>query len=489
MSMNLKTASRLLLWTILWMPGSAPGQPAMLAEPPAQVPARYDTDLLPATFHQSRRQAVLEMLPDSSLAVLFSAPIRNRNSDVEFPYRQSSDLYYVTGMTEPESVLLLAPSGFDFQGEWIRELLLVPPTDPRHEIWEGRRLGPERAGRELGIEHALPNTRFDSVLTAALGGTRGPVHTLAPPGDVDPESPLGRQLDLLRAHIDGTLHGVRVADTKRLRDLLTGLRAVKTKEEITLLERAITITGDALVEVMKSIEPGMFEYEAQAVIEYVFKRSGAASPGYPSIVGSGENSVILHYTSNRKRMNAGEVVVMDVGAEMHGYTADITRTVPVSGRFSQEQRALYDLVLRAQQAAIEASRAGAPFSAPHRAASRELARGLADLGLIAGPADGRGLGRFFMHGTSHYLGLDVHDVGSYQSLQPGNVITIEPGLYISPAPDIDPRWWNIGIRIEDDILITDGEPLVLSARTPSDPDEVEALMALRGIGNDPEDTR
>jgi Xaa-Pro aminopeptidase len=195
--------------------------------------------------------------------------------------------------------------------------------------------------------------------------------------------------------------------------------------------------------------------------------------------------VILHYETNRRQLRAGDLVLMDIGAEVHGYAADITRTVPVSGTFSTEQRAIYEIVLRAQDAGIQATRAGASFGAPHQAAARVLAAGLAQLGLIANATDAAGLGRFFMHGTSHYLGLDVHDVGMYGPLEAGTVITVEPGIYIAPAADIDHKWWNIGVRIEDDILVTAGDPVLLSGRAPRTVADIEALMREDGIGNRP----
>ena len=270
-------------------------------------------------------------------------------------------------------------------------------------------------------------------------------------------------------------------DGSTLRSTLDDLRVIKTEEELEVLRRSIEITVEAHREVMTQVEPGWAEYEIEALVEYTFKKNGAEYPGFPSIVGSAENSVILHYESNRRTTEPGDLVVIDVGAELHGYSADVTRTVPVDGRFSEEQRAIYALVYRAQEAGIDATRASNPVGATHQAAVAVLAEGLAELGLISGPSDARGLRRFFMHGTSHYLGLDVHDVGTGEPLEPGTVITVEPGIYIAPADDIDPRWWNIGVRIEDDVLVTDSDPVILSAGAPRHPDEVEALMQRRPV--------
>ena len=513
----------------------------------AQPSVRYDTDLLPAAFHRSRRDSVLAVLPDNAFAVVLSSPGRNRENSVSYEYRQSSNLYYLTGTHEPNSVLVLAPGGTEIDGDTVRELLLVPARDPNSERWTGRRFGAVRAQEELGIERAVTNDRFEEVIAGLLEAGRRLYHLPLPRGVVE-GSTLHRQIALLqntapmldigndpmtafvtarllatdsesalqrnRATIErmgperltGTkieeivtayvaaesladwlawkqekLDG-RYADGQTLRERLNALRMVKTQEELELLRRAIDITVEAHREAMKSLEPGMHEYEVEALVQYVFRRNGAEHPGFPSIIGSGENSVILHYETNRRRMEDGDVVVIDIGAEYHGYTADVTRTVPVNGRFSPEQRAIYEIVLRAQEAGIEEARAGRPFSAPHQAAQTVVAEGLVELGLIEHP---RQMRRFFMHGTSHYLGLYVHDVGTGAPLVPGAVITVEPGIYISPEPDIDPKWWNISVRIEDDVLITDGEPVVLSAGAPKDPEEIEALMAEAGLGNLP----
>lgn len=523
---------------------AAAQQPAVPLPEPA---VRYDDDLLPAAFHRSRRDSALTALPDHAFAVILSAPGRNRENDVSYEYRQSSDLYYLTGTHEPSSVLFLAPGGIEVDGVTVRELLLVPPRNPDSERWTGRRFGAERAQRVLGIEKVVTTDRFEEILSTLVEQGRRMYH-LPLPTAVAPGTELDRQVAAIKEKVPilefggdrmsafmadrllsvddeeslsaarGMLERIgverfagspleelvaaflqaqslddwlrwrdehvdrRYADGRTLRERLDELRMVKTDEELRLLRRAVEITAAAHREAMRSIEPGMFEYEVEALVEYVFRRNGAEYPGFPSIIGSGENSVILHYETNRRRMEAGDMVVMDIGAEYHGYTADVTRTVPVSGRFSAEQKAIYDIVLRAQEAGIREARAGNPFSAPHRAARAVISQGLRELGLIDSAA---GTGRFFMHGTSHYVGLYVHDVGTSGPLVAGSVITVEPGIYISPSHDVDPKWWNIGIRIEDDVLITDGDPVVMSAAVPRTVQEIEAMMKETGLGNLP----
>ena len=466
-------ALSLLLTT--WVP------PATVVAQARDAPVRYEDDYLSADFHRSRREAVMERLPDSAVAVFFAAPERTRSNDVRFEYRQSSDFLYLTGSHEPGSALLLAPAGVEVDGRMVREILFVPPRDPAEEVWLGRRFGAERAMERLGVELAVEATRFQEILGPLLAGESRPVHHLPLPDGVESGSVLASQVATFLEHVDtasaaGHEAGGDRSDGATLRSVLDALRMVKTAEEMRLLRRAIDITVDAHRAVMRQVEAGWAEYEIEALVEHTFKREGAEQPGFPSIVGSGENAVILHYETNRRTTEPGDVVVIDVGAEYHGYSADVTRTIPVDGTFSEEQRAIYDLVLRAQEAGIAESRAGRPFGAPHAAAAQVLASGLAELGLIASPTDQQGLSRFFMHGTSHYLGLDVHDVGTGGPLEPGTVITVEPGIYIAAADDVDPRWWNIGVRIEDDVLITDGDPVVLSADAPRDAEAVERLM-------------
>ena len=445
----------------------------------AQLPEAavlYDDDLLPTEFHRGRRDAVREAIPRDALALFFSAPHRNRQGDVFFEYRQDSDLLYLTGSSEIGTALLLAPAGVTVDGARVTEVLFVPPRDASQEVWTGRLLGSERAERTLGVAKAVSLDRFREVMRPLLEGAR-PLYHLPPPTGVEEDSPLFSQLQLLRQRSG--------ADGELLRTVLDRLRAIKTAEELVALGKAIDITAEAHREVARAIEPGMHEYQAEALIEYVFRRNGAEHPGFPSIVGSGENSVILHYESNRRAMAGEDMVVIDIGAEYHGYSADVTRTYPVDGRFSDEQRAIYEIVLRAQEAGIEEARAGNAFQAPYQAAARVLARGLADLKLIDSRDDLRGLRRFFMHGVSHYLGLDVHDVGPNGALEPGTVITVEPGIYVAPSEDVDPKWWNIGVRIEDDVLITVDAPIVLSSGAPKTVREIERLMAEEGPRADP----
>jgi Xaa-Pro aminopeptidase len=527
-----------------WLLLLALGTPVRASARQHDAPVRYEGDFASAAFHRDRREAVMRALPQNAVAVVFGAPVRNRSNDVDYEYRQSSDFLYLTGDEEPGSVLLLVPAGALVDGRSVREVLFVPPRDAGEEVWTGRRFGAERAMEELGVALAVDATRFDEILVPLLRSGAHQIFHLTLPDGISSDSELDAQVrtflsyarpirlpeldtssailsaalsvnsqdvfarlkgmafypdsfrddtlkawagaldssktyaewaskrtELLRGRSEGTL----------LRSVLDGLRAVKTDEEIALMQRAIDITTDAHRAIMAQAQPGWAEYEIEALAEYTFKREGSEYPGFPSIVGSGENSVILHYESNRRITQPGDVVVIDIGAEYHGYSADVTRTIPVSGHYSPEQRTIYELVYAAQEAGIEAARAGNGLYDPHQAAARVLSEGLAKLGLIGSPTDAMGLHRFFMHGTSHYLGLDVHDVGSGGPMTPGTVITVEPGLYIPAADDIDPKWWNIGVRIEDDVLVTSGEPVLLSKGAPRQIDEVEAMMRSRPV--------
>lgn len=436
-------------------------------------PVRYDSDYADPAFHAGRRQALIDAMPDTALIVVLSAPERRRDNDVLYTYRQSSDLYYLSGTHESEAVLVLIPHGLQLDGESVQEILFTPERTAFSDEWLGRRFGVEGVQNILGIEKALPLSMFESILDYAAETAGGNVYVLWPEGGVEPGSTLGLQV--------ASLHEIVGKDQdadfrrQRLRGTLDLMRSVKEPEELRLMQRAIDITAGALRAAYRAARPDMHEYELEAVIEYVFHSEGAEAPAFPSIVGSGENSVVLHYETNRRQMQDGDLVVMDVGAEYHGYAADVTRTIPVSGTFSDDQRAIYQLVLDAQEAAIEATRPGNSFNAPHYAARAVLEQGLRDLGILGEEED---VMRYAIHASSHYLGLSVHDVGPRAApLQAGNVITVEPGLYFKPSPDVDPRWWNIGVRIEDDVLVTADGPEVLSADAPKSIEEIESLMA------------
>ena len=263
-------------------------------------------------------------------------------------------------------------------------------------------------------------------------------------------------------------------DNVRIAESMSMLRQIKTPEEMVLLRKAIDISNHAHIELMKAMDSTMTEYQTQAIIQYEFMKNGAEACGYPSICGAGENTCILHYVSNRKPMEHNDLIVVDAGAEYHGYTADITRTLPANGKFSAEQKAIYDIVLEAQLAGISKCKAGNEFRDPHKAALAVIKKRLKELGIIQKDEE---YVRYFFHGTSHYLGLDVHDAGLYGALEPGNVITVEPGIYIPAGSPCDPKWWNIGVRIEDDILITAGEPENLSGAVPKTTAEIEVMMA------------
>ncbi|UYZ62543.1 aminopeptidase P N-terminal domain-containing protein [Hymenobacter weizhouensis] len=494
------------------------------------------TDLLDPAFHKQRRELLRQALPARSVAVLFAAPVRNRANDVDYIYHQHPDLYYLTGYDEPEAVLVLFKEPQTVGGQaGVTEALFVQPRNPRAEQWTGRRLGAEGARQQLKVQYVADNKAF------ATAGIRwadfGQVHFLPLPTDVrnDPDDPADlfdlvatfRQqaavpadfnpavveahkliqqhgataADRLRPYLQGMPAAVTqdayvqaylgaktdaerkqaVAsrpvsrfDTQTLDEALNQLREVKTPEELALLRRAVRISAVGQQEVMKAVRPDMGEMEVQGLHEYVYKKYGAEFEGYPSIVGAGNNACVLHYTQNDKPRLGTDLLLMDCGAEYHGYTADVTRTIPPSGKFSPEQRQIYELVLAAQEAGIRECKTGNDFQAPGKVAQQVIADGLLKLGIIKKADDVR---TYFPHGTSHYLGLDVHDRGTYGPLKAGNVITVEPGIYIPEGSPCDKKWWNIGVRIEDDILITASGHENLSAEAPRTVADIEALMA------------
>ncbi|MDC1451624.1 aminopeptidase P N-terminal domain-containing protein [Vicingaceae bacterium] len=431
----------------------------------------YDQDLLSPEFHQSRRNSLRKLLPEGSAIVFFSSPERNRSNDVYYEYHQNPNFYYLTGLREPNAMIVIYKDSQEFSTFSNNEVLFMQERDAKTELWNGRKLGMERAKSRLKITSILPNynfvdfnSKFDSLKA---------VYYEAPFEIELKDTATTNNLSGLYYHFTKK-NPIQLKDKQRIEGLLMAqLRQVKTQEELRLLRKAIDITCEAQNQLMKEITDTMTEFQTEAIIEYVFKKNGAEYTGFPSIQGSGENSCILHYTSNRRPLIRGGLLVSDIGAEYHGYTADVTRTLPPTGKFNKEQTQIYELVLKAQSAGIDAAIEGANFWQPGIVATEIIAEGLLKFGIIQHKNDVR---KYFMHGTSHYLGLDVHDVGTYIPLVSGNVITVEPGIYIAEGSDCDPKYWNIGVRIEDDILITPEGPENLSAASPRSIKEIETLM-------------
>jgi Xaa-Pro aminopeptidase len=431
----------------------------------------FETDTIPPAAYKQRRERVKAALGPKGVAVFFTNPEQNRNNDVDFPFRADSNFLYLTGFEEPDAALLLVPDGVTVGGKQVTEVLFTNVSDRMSETWLGYRMGPENAVRLLGLEAALPNSQFDDLLGKMKGVQ--PWKTRLP---LASRSTLAAMVQDYREW-----QSLQEAKPKPdLERLLDRMRVIKSPDEIRLIQRAVDASVDGHIEAMRSLEPGMREYHVEAITEYMFARGGCESVGYPSIVGSGPNSTILHYTANRRLIQAGDILCMDAGGEYHGYSADVTRSFPASGKFSPEQRAIYEIVLAATDAGIAQCVAGKSFQAPHQAASEVLARGLIRLGIIKDQSE---LGRYFMHGTSHFIGLDVHDSQGSSTLAPNMTLTVEPGIYIKAGSPCDKKWWNIGIRIEDDILVTDGAPVNMSARAPRTIAEIERTMAEKGMRN------
>jgi len=426
-----------------------------------------------------RRKALLEAI-GPGVVVLPAPATMIRNNDVEHEYRQGSDLYYLTGFDEPDSVLILS-SVHPTQ----RAVLFLRERDPDRETWDGPRLGVERAVSTLGIDAAFPIRELEARLPDYLEGARRVHYRIGLDRSFDER--FLRALDTVRTRgRRGIEFPTEIVDPGVT---LHEMRLRKSEEEIALMRRAGAITRDAHLAAMRAARPGRYEYEVEAELMRVFRAQGAERPAYGSIVGSGPNSTILHYRKNDRRLEEGDLLLIDAGAEYGFYASDVTRTFPVSGTFTPEQKAVYQLVLAAQLAAIAATRPGATIESIHDVALDVLVDGLLDLKLLGGSkqevlekGDYR---RFYMHRTSHWLGMDVHDVGRYHQngaprpLEPGFVLTIEPGLYIAnnaANADVDPRFFNIGVRIEDDILVSASGQDNLTHDIPKHVSELEAIL-------------
>ena len=431
-----------------------------------------------------RRQRLMRRMGRDSVLLLGAAPERLRSGSTHYAYRQDSDFYYLTGFTEPEAILLLAPGHDDGDAQ-----LFCRPHDRERERWEGARLGPDGAVAQLGFDSAWPIESLDQRLPGLLAGR----HRLYYPLNRDAERDriLFLALEGLRRQVRAGVHAPEAIVSPQ--PLLHELRLRKSRAEIALMRRAARISARAHQRAMRACRPGATEFQLDAELLYEFVHGGCAAPAYPSIVAGGANACVLHYHSNHCELQGGDLVLIDAGGEYAHYAADITRTFPVNGRFSGEQRAAYEVVLAAQQAAIAAVRPGNDWNAPHQAALAVLCAGLVDLGILHGdPAEllaGEAYKPFYMHRTGHWLGLDVHDVGEYRiddqwrPLEAGMTLTVEPALYFLPDTEgLDPRWWHIGIRIEDDIVVTRDGCEVLSREAPKEIGEIEAIMRERPRG-------
>jgi len=427
------------------------------------------------------------------IAVISTAPELARNRDSEFPYRHDSDFFYLTGFEEPGATLVLKvnKNGTDLH---LESHLFCRPKDLEREIWDGIRLGPEAAPEVLGLEYAYSNENLDQMLSELLADQEAIYVRLAESAEAD------RRLRHWMKQVRGQARlGVNPpSEFHDVEALIHEMRLFKDVHEIDIMRRAAAISARAHIRAMQLCKPGMREYQLEAELLHEFRNSGAQSVAYNSIVAGGANSCILHYRAGSTELRSGELCLIDAGCELDGYASDITRTFPVNGKFTSPQRALYDITLAAQEAAIEMTKPGNTFMQPHEAALKVLTQGLLDekllllseWGSVENAIESGAYRRFYMHRTSHWLGMDVHDVGSYREVALGNthearpwralksgmVITIEPGLYVRPADDVDKAFWNIGIRIEDDAVINDSGCELISRGVPVKADEIEALM-------------
>ena len=426
-----------------------------------------------------RRKKLMAMMDRQSIAIIPGAREVTRSRDTEYPFRQNSDLFYLTGFEEPDAVLVLVPGRR--QGHVV---LFCRERDPEMELWNGYRLGPEGAVAYLGVDDAFPIDDLDEILPGLIEGTQRIYYSMGH-DDVFDQRVMGWVNQIRRLVRSGA---APPADFTDLAFLLHEQRLIKSAAEIRVMRKAGEISAAAHVRAMQECQAGRYEYHLEAAIQHTFSEHGARFPAYNSIVGSGANACVLHYTENASRMKAGDLVLIDAGCEYQGYAADITRTFPVSGHFSSEQRAIYDLVLEAQRAAIAKVRPGNTWNQPHDATVRVITRGLIKLGLLKGKEreliKAEAYRDFYMHRAGHWLGLDVHDVGDYRvdgrwrQLEPGMVLTIEPGIYIATDnTKVAKRWRGIGIRIEDDVAVTETGCDVLTADVPKRADEIEALMS------------
>lgn len=425
-------------------------------------------------FQQRRQQFAQRM--QGGIAVLRTAPERIRNRDAHYPYRFDSYFYYLCGFPEPEAVLVM------LAGRQPKSLLFCREKDPEREVWDGRRFGPDAAREAFAFDEAHPIAKLDEMMPQLLANQPAVFCDIG--ADVDWDARLIGWINRVRAQVRSGV--VAPAEIRDIRSLLDDMRLRKDATELEHMRRAARISSQAHRRAMQATRPGLREFQVEAELLHEFRRQGAQAPAYTPIVAGGANACVLHYVANDAELRDGDLLLIDAACEVEGYAADITRTFPVNGRFSGPQREIYELVLAAQAAAIAQVKPGNEWEDPHRAAIKVLAQGMIDLGLCKGTVDAviesGDYRRFFMHRTGHWLGMDVHDAGDYKrdgawlKLEPGMVLTVEPGCYVRPGDGVPEKFWNMGVRIEDDALVTPEGCEILTREAPKQIAEVESLM-------------
>lgn len=428
-------------------------------------------------IYAQRRRQLMRMMGEDSIAILPAAPSLIRNRDVEHSFRQDSDFFYLSGFTEPEAVIVLIPGRKKAQ-----YILFCRERDPKKETWNGYRYGPEGAVKYFDADDAFPIDDLEDILPGLMEHCESVYYTIGLNPDFDKH--VMNCVNSLRRSSRGGVHVPY--EFVALDHLLHDMRLFKSRDEIRLMKKAAKISVQAHINAMQICRPGMYEYELEAELLYEFNRNGAGW-AYPSIVGSGANSCILHYTENSRPLVDGDLVLIDAGSEYQGYASDITRTFPVNGKFSDAQVEIYELVLEAQEAAFKTIKPGNHWNDPHNAAVKVLTKGMVELGILKGkPADLIKKGaysQYYMHRTGHWIGMDVHDVGDYKvddewrTFEPGMALTVEPGLYITEGGRGVKRWWNTGVRIEDDVVVTKAGCEILTKGLPRTVKEIETVMA------------
>ena len=418
------------------------------------------------------------MVGSGNIAIIASAPVSRRNNDVDFPYRQDSDFYYLTGFDEPDALAVFVPGRRP--AEYI---LFCREFDENMALWTGHHAGIDGAKSQYGADDSFPIDDVDEILPGLMENKARVFYPMGRNSELDQQ--VLEWVKQLRGQVRSGV--CAPMEFVAMENLLHEMRLYKSPAELKLMRQAAKVSAKAHIRAMQATRPGLYEHQIEAELLYEFTRHGMRSPAYPSIVAGGDNACVLHYTRNRDKLQNGDLLLIDAGAENQNYASDVTRTFPVSGRFGEAQRSLYELVLDAQIAAIDRVRPGSHWNDPHDAAVKVLTTGLVDLGLLRGRVSNlikhEAYKKFYMHRTGHWLGMDVHDVGAYKVdgkwrlLEPGMVLTVEPGLYIPvDCNDVDKKWRGIGIRIEDDVVVTREGCEVLTADVPKTVGEIEALM-------------